>query len=355
MDMENRLDLVKRALLLLLNQLEPTDKVSLVTYGTTARTVLPPTWVRNSARMRAAIETLKSEGSTNVQAGILLGYEVAKSGFLPEGNNRIVLCSDGVANNGVVTADGIFATVGAQAARGITLSTVGFGMGNYNDVLMEQLAQKGQGNYAYVDRLDEARRIFLENLTGTLQLVARDVKVQVTFDPSSVLRYRLLGYENRRLRAEDFANDRVDAGEVGAGHAVTALYEVKLRPSTEALGTVRIRYKPAEGGPSQLLERPLSRSALTEGYAQASPSAQLAVVSAAFAEKLRGSYWVRNLSYARLFGLWEQLPTPLRHTADVRELGQLIQRARSLDSRPDPFERLSPVALMDFDRLPAVP
>jgi Ca-activated chloride channel homolog len=355
MNIENRLGLVKRALRLLVDELDERDRVSIAVYGSTAHEVLGPTSATDKHKLMAAIDRLQSDGSTNAQAGIELGYSMASEHFLEGGINRVILCSDGVANNGITDADGIWDRVRAQAARGITLTTVGFGMGNYNDVLMERLAQVGEGNYAYVDQLEEARRIFVQNLTGTLQVVAKDVKLQLEFDRKAVARYRLVGYENRMLAKEQFADDRVDAGEVGAGHSVTAIYEVKLRePSANAFATLRIRYKAPEGGDSKLMEKALPTSILRPAYERAAPPTRLSYVAAAFAEKLRGSYWVRTLSWSQLVSLWEGLDEPLRDRPDVRELGSLIRRAQGLDKRTDRFEQLAPVVSMDFDRVPVI-
>jgi Ca-activated chloride channel family protein len=355
MNIENRLGLVKQALRLLVDELDERDRVSIAVYGSTARLVLGPTSATDKGTLMAAIDGLYSEGSTNAQAGIELGYSIAAGNLIPGGINRVVLCSDGVANNGITNADGIWEQVRSRAAKGITLSTVGFGMGNYNDVLMERLAQVGEGNYAYVDRLEEARRIFVQNLTGTLQVVAKDVKVQLEFDRRAVARYRLVGYENRMLSKEQFADDRVDAGEVGAGHAVTAIYEVKLRePSAASFGTLRLRYKAPEGGSSKLMEKVLPSSVLRPSFGKAAPPTRLSYVAAAFAEKLRGSYWVRPLSYAQLLSLWEELGEPLRERPDVAELGSLIRKAQTLDRRADRFEQMAPVSTMDFDRVPVI-
>jgi Ca-activated chloride channel family protein len=354
MDMENRLGLVKGALRLLLEQLDGRDLVSLVVYGTDARLLLEAVPASARGLLLQGIDSLRSEGSTNAQAGLELGYAVAARNLVPGGTNRVVLCSDGVANNGLTEADALWGRVRAHAAAGVTLSTVGFGMGNYNDTLMEQLAQRGQGNYAYVDGLEEARRVFVENLAGTLEVVARDVKVQVEFDPSVVSRYRLLGYENRLLAAEEFHDDAVDAGELGAGHAVTALYEVKLRPGVRAdrLGMLRVRHKAPEGGASLLEEHPLRADRLVPAFRHVSSGARLAYVAAAFAEKLRGSYWVRPLSWEQLRELWEGVEGFTRLRPEVRELGLLIARAHQLDRRADRFEELAPVRHMDFDAPP---
>jgi Ca-activated chloride channel family protein len=354
MNIENRLGLVKRALRLLVDELDERDRVSIAVYGSTAHQVLGPTSATEKQKLLAAINSLQPEGSTNAQAGLELGYALAAEHFIPGGINRVILCSDGVANNGITDADGIWARVKAQAARGVTLTTVGFGMGNYNDVLMERLAQVGEGNYAYVDRIAEARRIFVQNLTGTLQVVAKDVKLQVEFDRQAVARYRLVGYENRMLTKEQFADDRVDAGEVGAGHAVTAIYEVKLREPGESFGTLRIRYKAPEGGDSRLMEKTLPSNVLRPAYGRAAPPTRLSYVAAAFAEKLRGSYWVRTLSYEQLYSLWEEIGEPLRARPDVAELGALIRKAQALDRRADRFEQFAPVSTMDFDRVPVI-
>ncbi|MBS1152386.1 MAG: von Willebrand factor type domain protein [Myxococcaceae bacterium] len=355
MAQENRLGLAKRALELLVDQLEEKDTVALVVYGDAGRLVLPPTPANQRAKILAAIAALRPEGATNVQAGLEIAYAQALKAFKPGGINRVVLCSDGVANNGVTTADALFAKVKARASEGITLTAVGFGMGNYNDVLMERLADQGNGNYAYVDRLDEAKRIFVEQLTGTLEVIAKDVKLQLEFNPAAVERYRLIGFENRVLDKRDFANDKVDAGELGAGHAVTALYELKLRRRDVAkLATFRARFKQPDGHTSALVERALPMSIVRDELKAATGPARLSLVVAGFAEKLRGSYWARNLKWDELLAMWEQLPPPLRERQQVAELRLLILAARRLDTRGDRFEKEAPLASMDFDRVPVL-
>jgi Ca-activated chloride channel homolog len=362
MAMENRLGLVKRSLALLVEQLDSRDTLAIVVYGSDARTVLEPTRATDRSRILAAIERLEPEGATNVQAGLRIAYALAASQAREGVTSRIILCSDGVANNGVTDADGIFESVREHARRGVRLTTVGFGMGNYNDVLMERLAQVGDGQYAYVDRLQEARRLFVEQLTGTLQLIARDVKVQLEFDKSVISRYRLIGFENRLLKREDFANDAVDAGDLGAGHTVTALYEVKFRDAqalaASSFATLRLRYKepttPLQAGQSQLVEKALPTSIIRGSLEAASGPTQLSLVVALFAEKLRGSYWARNVSYEDLLRLWSQLPERVRTRGEVGELRELIQMARRHDTRGDRFEKAAPVATMDFDQVPVV-
>ena len=355
MSQENRLGLAKRALEMLVDQLEEKDTVSLVVYGDAGRLVLPPTPATQREKILGAIASMKPEGATNVQAGLEIAYTVALKAFKPGGINRIILCSDGVANNGVTTADALFAKVKAKASEGITLTAVGFGMGNYNDVLMERLADQGNGNYAYVDRLDEAKRIFVEQLTGTLEVIAKDVKLQLEFNPKAVERYRLIGFENRLMDKRDFANDKVDAGEIGAGHAVTALYEIKLKNrEVPTLATFRARFKQPDGHTSALVERQLPMSVVRDELKAASGPARLSLVAAGFAEKLRGSYWARNLKWDELLAMWEQLPAPLRDRPQVAELRALLLAAKRLDRRGDRFEKEAPLASMDFDRVPVL-
>lgn len=354
---ENRLGMVKYALGLLVNQLRESDTVSMVAYGGRAYPVLQPTPGSDKERMLAALHGLTGSGSTNAQEGLELGYRLAAAHAADDVNSRVILCSDGVANNGIATdADGIFASIRGYASQGITLTAVGFGMGNYNDALMERLADQGDGFYAYVDRPQEARRIFVQALTGTLQVIAKDVKVQMVFDPQSVTRYRLLGYENRRLDTQDFANDRVDAGEMGAGHAVTALYEVKLvENTTAALGTLRIRYKAPQGGESMLKEWSIDRQGVKTAMAEASDRARLALVVAGLSEKLRGSYWARGLTYDQLLAQYAQLSPALAQHADVAELGTMIRAAKALDRRQNRFEHVPLRANPDFDHVPVLP
>ena len=295
MGMENRLGLVKRALTLLVGQLHPEDKVGIVVYGTNARVVLPHTGIVNREHILTAIRALAPEGATNAEAGLRAGYKLALQNSKPDCINRVILCSDGVANVGQTGSDEILKEIRTYVQEGITLTTVGFGMGNYNDILMEQLANKGNGSYAYVDTLKEAKRVFVENLTGTLQVIAKDAKIQVEFNPETVSRFRLLGYENRRLAHEDFRNDTVDAGEVGAGHSVTALYEIKLHENAEGkLATVSIRHENPDTGNVTEVNTSISTDALKGSFGETTPTFQLAASVAEFAEIPRGSFWAQD-------------------------------------------------------------
>ena len=336
MDRENRLGLVKDALRLLVEELRPTDKVGIVVYGSTARTVLKPTSVAHESRILAAIDALQSGGSTYAEAGLRRGYEMAYRAFEEGAINRVILCSDGVANVGRTGAESILDEIADYAARGITLSAVGFGLGNYNDVLMEKLADQGDGNYAYVDTLAEAKRVFVENLTGTLQVIARDAKIQVDFSPEVVSRYRLLGYENRAVADEDFRNDAVDAGEVGAGHSVTALYEIKFLKGTdgaEAMGralTVHVRYEDPDTGDVQEVAREFWRDDFRASFEQASARFQLAAAVAEYAEILRESYWAQDNSLESVLSLVQRTGAALADDPDVAEFVWLVSRASQL-------------------------
>jgi Ca-activated chloride channel family protein len=337
MDQENRLGLVKRALGLLLGELREDDRVGLVVFGSEARTILEPTTDRSA--IREAIERLRAEGSTNAEAGLSLGYDVARRAYRPDANNRLILCSDGVANVGNTGPQSILKRIGTETRHGIDLSTVGFGMGNYNDALMEQLADKGDGRYAYVDTIEEAQRIFVEGLAGTLQTIAKDAKVQVEFDPRVVQSWRLLGYENRDIADEKFRDDTVDAGDIGAGHAVTALYEVKLaeRPAAgkpnPAVATVHLRWfsKESERVIESVQALPLDR--LAPKWQNASPAFRLATLAGQFAEILRRSHWAKGESPVEVARRARELAdqtTGKFHTQaiDLATLADLAARAR---------------------------
>lgn len=365
MERENRLGLVKQSLRLLVDQLGAGDRVGIVVYGSRGRVVLESTPATHRERILSAIDLLEPEGVTNVQEGLDLGYAMAARHLSVRSVNRVILCSDGVANAGTETdAAGLYRRIRQEAERGITISTVGFGMGHFNDELMEQLAQKGDGNYSYVDTLAEAERIFVTELTGTLQVLARNAKVQLELDSDRILRYRLIGYENRWLANEDFENDRVDAGEVGAGHSVTALYELQFRdglaanadsgPGALPFGRVRLRWADPDGGTIRTLERDLPRSIVRERFDDGTAPTRLAAVVAGFGEKLRGSYWARALRYEDLARRVGALEFQGEAGARVAELERLIELARKIDGRPDRFAADEPLERMSFERVPVL-
>jgi Ca-activated chloride channel family protein len=323
------------------DELDAGDRVGIVVFSTTGRKVLEPCGADRRERILEAIDSLSPQGSTNVQEGLTLGYEMARRAYKEGATNRIILCSDGVANEGVTSAEEILARAAPHGREGITLSTVGVGMGNYNDVFLEQLADKGHGNYAYVDKPAEARRIFSRNLTRTIETVAKDAKVQVDFNPDVVRASRLIGYENRDVADKDFRNDRVGGGDVGAGHSVTALYEVKLWPGkTGRIAKVTVRYKKPDAWFAAEVARQISTSDVDGRFESASPSFKLAACAAEFAEILRGSSWAKNNRLSDALALARQCQGQIEDRAgsrelrggrkDVAELVQLIDRARGL-------------------------
>lgn len=320
MNVPNRLPLVKQGLEMLLDRLQPTDRVAVVVYAGSAGLVLDSTPASDVSQIRRALTRLQAGGSTNGGDGIRLAYQTARDHFFAGGINRVILCTDGDFNVGTTSQDELIQLVEQQARGGIDLTVLGFGMGNHNDAMLEQISGRGNGNYAFVDNQQEAQRVLAERATSTLFTVARDVKIQVEFNPGQVAAYRLIGYENRILAKEDFKDDTKDAGEVGAGHSVTALYELiphngntdvlppvvddlkYQRPltNTEAAGgdevlTVKIRYKPIDrdgnaGGSSSEsipIEFPAKDSGQT--FSQASESYRFAALVAAFGLQLRSS------------------------------------------------------------------
>jgi Ca-activated chloride channel family protein len=334
MDMENRLGLVKRSLELLVEQLRPTDSVGIVVYGSDARAILAPTSGAEKGAILEAIYALQPEGATNAEAGLYLGYQQALGAFKPGGINRVILCSDGVANVGQTGAESIWERVKGYASEGVTLTTVGFGMGNYNDVLMEQLADNGDGFYAYVDTLKEAERLFVANLTSTLQMIALDAKVQVDFNPEVVARYRLIGFENRAVADEEFRDDTVDAGEIGAGHSVTALYEIKLHPDAAGrIATVYMRWEDPDTHEVTELSQDFYSGDIAESFSAAAPHFQWDVVVAEYAEILRGSYWAEGSSLATVLEEAGRVSRLLPDDPDVVEFVDLVRRASTIADR----------------------
>ncbi len=334
MGREDRLGLVKQSLRLLVNELRPTDEVGIVVYGSRGRVLLEPTSGEERSRIMEAINQLSPSGSTYVEEGLVLAYGMAGNLVKPGRITQVILLSDGVGNVGRTGADSILKQVRRYVDRGVTLTTVGFGMGNYNDILMERLANDGDGSYYYVDNLGEARRIFVEELASTIQVIARDAKVQVEFNPEVVSRYRLLGYENRRVADQDFRNDAVDAGEIGANHSVTALYELKLHDQSRGrLGTVYMRYEDAGTGKIIELNRDLRSDQLYTRFSDASARFQLAAVVAEYAEVLRQSYWAQNGSLADVATEARRVRSLLRQSADAAEFAELVIRTEHIQAR----------------------
>jgi Ca-activated chloride channel family protein len=334
MAMETRLELVKQSLRLLTGQLRASDSVAIVVYGSTARVVLEPTALSEIETVMAAIDSLHPEGATNAEAGLILGYEKARQAFRPGGVNRVILASDGVANVGNTGPDSILAQIRDEAEAGIQLATLGFGMGNYNDTLMEQLADDGDGFYTYVDTIDEAERLFVDELTSTLVTVALDAKVQVAWEQAAVERYRLIGFENRAIDDDQFRDDSVEAGAIGAGHTVTALYELKLAEGASgALGSVSLRWTNPGTNEVQEISQPLEAAETATSFAAADRHFRLAATAAAFAEVLRDSYWAQQFDLA---GVATEAAARLEEFPDdptVAELADLTAKAASLADR----------------------
>jgi Ca-activated chloride channel homolog len=288
-----RLALVRDSLDLLVDNLRPDDTVALVTYSDDAEVILPPTPAAQAHVIQGAISELTPDGSTNLASGLDLGYQLARRTLREGGINRVILASDGIANTGLTDGGAILETIRADAELGVEMVTVGVGVGDFNDALMEQLADEGDGFYAYIDTLEEAQQLFSTDLTSTLQTVAREARVQVEFDPTVVAGYRLLGFENRDLPDEQFRDDQRDAGEVGAGHQVTALYEVQLTGSRGRLGTTRLRWQDPETGEVHEIARDVDATLAGAKYTAADPMLQLDGLVAAWASAMRGDGMVR--------------------------------------------------------------
>jgi Ca-activated chloride channel family protein len=326
MDRADRLGLVKSSLRRLVEGLDGDDTVAIVTYGDRAELVLEPTSIARQEVILDAIDDLQPTGSTNLEAGLNLGYELARSTLTTGGINRVVLASDGIANVGLTDPAGLSQMIRDDADAGIQLVTVGVGLDGFNDELMEQLADRGDGFYAYVDDLTEAERLFGDELVSTLLTIALDSKIQVEFSPDTVAAYRLIGFENRGVLDQDFRNDAVDAGELGAGHQVTALYELTLVDDlarfepAEALGTVRLRWEDPERGAVNETSLPLTADVVTERWSQTSDDFRLAVTVATWAEVLRGSPFARDITTEQVWAEADELSPgngPLQELADL--------------------------------------
>lgn len=342
----DKLPLVKSTLGLLVEQLTEQDRVSLVVYAGAAGMVLPPTSGEQKSEIREAIERLEAGGSTAGGAGIQLAYDAASEAFIEGGVNRVILATDGDFNVGITSRGDLDRLIEKKRESGVFLSVLGFGTGNLKDSTMEALADKGDGNYSHIDSLREARKVLVQESGGTLVTVAKDVKIQVEFNPRTVAAYRLVGYENRVLRDTDFNDDRKDAGDVGAGHSVTALYEVvpagqaidlpgvdrlryqeERRPAAAAgageLMTVKLRYKEPQGGASRLF------SSLVKGEArEASPNLRFAASVAAFGMLLRDSEHKGGATYAQVLELAREggVEDPHGHRAEFVTLVETAER-----------------------------
>jgi Ca-activated chloride channel family protein len=323
MNAPNKLPLLISSLKMLTNELRRQDKVAIVVYAGAAGLVLPPTDGANKSAIIEALENLEAGGSTAGGAGIKLAYKVAKEHFVEGGNNRVILATDGDFNIGASSNGEMQRLIEEKREEGVFLTVLGFGMGNYKDSKMETLADKGNGNYAYIDNILEAKKVLVTEFGGTLFTIAKDVKIQVEFNPNVVQAYRLIGYENRKLNDEDFNDDKKDAGELGSGHTVTALYEIipvgvksnfakevddlkyqsqTITGDTDELLTVKFRYKEPDKNTSQLIEQPLAN----DGSFDEDENLNWAATVASFGMVLRDSEFKGNLTFSKILTMAHQ-------------------------------------------------
>ncbi len=315
MNSPNKLGLLKSSFKLLTKNLTKKDKVAIVVYAGAAGTVLDSTSGDKKSKILQALDKLNAGGSTNGAAGINLAYQIAEDNFIKEGINRVIIATDGDFNVGTTNFEQLKELAQRKRDSGVALTTLGFGSGNYNDALMEQLADSGNGNYAYIDTLKEANKVLVEEMSSTLMTIAKDVKIQIEFNPLIVSQYRLIGYENRLLNNEDFNNDKIDAGEIGAGHSVTALYEVvlngdkgwveplkyknidKTRSYSDEIATLKVRYKQPDSDSSQLIVKTLSQNDLIKSLNKTSNNFKLSAAVAGFGQLLRGGKMTGDFTY----------------------------------------------------------
>ena len=325
----DRLELAKRSLRILVNTLKDGDSVALVTYAGATRLVLPATGIEHRTQIMAAIDDLSASGSTAMSDGITLAYREAEKGLTNNAISRVIILSDGDANVGETDQNAILKTIAGKVKEGVTLSTIGFGVGNYQDARMEQLANKGNGNNFYIDSLSEAKRVFQQQVGATLEVIAKDVKLQVDFDPTRVKRYRLVGYENRDVADKDFRNDKVDAGEIGPGHQVTAIYELELAPGTASPATVRVRHKTTKGIQATEAVFPVAATP-SATFADASADLRFAFAVAAFGDVLRGA---KQADGYKLSTIRTIAASAAGSDKERGELVQLVDKAIALQKR----------------------
>ncbi len=355
MNEANKLPLVISSLQMLTQQLRPQDRVSLVVYAGRTEVVLEPT--NNKADILAALGRLQAGGSTAGTSALDLAYKMARKAYIKEGINRILLATDGDFNVGITSTEQIKDMVKRERETGITLSTLGFGQGNFNDAMMEQIANVGNGNYSYIDSLTEARKVLIDELSSTFNTVAKDVKVQIEFNPDWVSEYRLIGYENRQLQREDFNNDKVDAGDVGAGKSVTAIYEItpksasasvdalryqtmpeaaktKSKPVSSELAFLKIRYKKPNADKSILITQPIIAPKTVNAFDKASENQRFASAVAGFGQLLRQSPQMGHLSYQQVLQIAQQAKTK-DNTGVKGEFIQLVKNAQALAGKAE--------------------
>ncbi|MEQ1771782.1 MAG: VWA domain-containing protein [Devosia sp.] len=352
MDEPNKLPLLKRAFGLLVDQLKADDRVSIVVYAGSAGVVLEPTKAAEKTKILRALDNLQAGGSTAGAEGIALAYSLAEENKAEGSVNRVILATDGDFNVGISDPEDLKTYIKEKRDSGVFLSVLGFGRGNLDDALMQTLAQNGNGNAAYIDNYREARKVLVEEGGANLVTIAKDVKLQVEFNPAVVSEYRLIGYETRALNREDFNNDTVDAGEIGAGHTVTALYEITLKGSggelndplrygevasneiaaDDELGFLKMRYKAPDGDVSKLIEAPITRDLMVDDVSAAGNDQRFAAAVAAFGQKLKGSNYGGDMTWQQIADLANGSKGPDKDGYRA-EFVQLVEEAGSL--RPD--------------------
>ena len=324
MDVSNRLPLVRSTLELLVSELEDDDTVAIVTYNDRGDVLLAPTSVADQEVILDAVRGLRPGGSTNLEAGLRVGYELAREVNEQGHLGRVIVASDGLANAGVTDVDMLGRKIREDADKGIRLMTVGFGLDGFNDATMEQLADQSDGVYAYVDTLDEAEKLFEDNLTANLYTIAVDAKIQLEFEADVVDRYRLIGFENRGVLDRDFRNDDVDAGEIGAGHQVTALYELRLNSDVDTdsvrtrLGEVNLRWEDPDDGSIIEIDETIRLGDLSANWSQTSDEFKLAGAVGIFAELLRESPYAGNVD-------WEMMENEVRFLRDTLDTDEVFE------------------------------
>ena len=348
MNSPDKLPLVKKSLRLLTQQLRAQDKVTIITYASGEKLVLPPTSGKDKDTILRAVNSLEAGGATSGERALRMAYDEAQKAFVKNGINRILLATDGDFNVGVADTETLKSMVAEKRKSGISLSTLGFGTDNYNEEMMEQIADAGDGNYSYIDSEKEAKKVLQHQLSSTLATVAQDVKIQVEFNPATVKEYRLVGYTNRTLRNEDFNNDKVDAGDIGSGHSVTALYEIipqgktgwladsRYQKAPAADGSkneyayVKVRYKLPGQSASKLIEQPVPARSIP--LAQADADTRLALAAASYAQQLRGGEYNGKLDWNAI----EKMAAATRARDPygfIAEFKELIGIAKSLSSK----------------------
>ncbi len=344
-----RLDLAKETMKILTRQLRAQDKVTIISYASGEKMVLPPTSGANKSKIISEINQLSASGGTAGEQAIQMAYQAAEKSFVKNGINRIFLMTDGDFNLGITNFDELKGMVAEKRKTGISLTTLGYGVGNYNERLMEQLADVGHGNYSYIDSDKEARKVIQQQLTSTLATVASDVKLQVEFNPLLVQEYRLIGYENRMLKQEDFNNDNVDAGEIGAGHTVTAIYEITLvgksgwndasryqtqakrAGNTDEYAFLKVRYKPVGQSKSTVMTYPIAVGSQT--LANAANETRFAIAVAGFGQLLRGGEFTGKWTYQDVSQLAKGA-LGKDNTGLRAEFLELVETAKDASSKP---------------------